>query len=245
MGYNTHMDSARLGDYTVYFENSEEYHRIKREVWGANTYYVELDDYPTINQDNLTILDLGANIGLTTLYYKKLYPSSKIVAVEPLPINFQLLEKNMFENQVERVTLENFAISSREGSEEMFLDSSDDKWYSTAGFNPGGWSGDQESERIVVETKPLSYYLETYSPQLVKMDIEGAEERAILSAKDSLSKASIYLIEFHPIEGQGMDEIVKTFEEVGFRISVSKGGRNVPWHKAKGLSLITAVKNKV
>jgi len=41
------------------------------------------------------ILDCGANIGLSSLYFAKNWPSAHVVAVEPDPSNFELLRRNV------------------------------------------------------------------------------------------------------------------------------------------------------
>jgi len=230
----SYMQSARLGEYTVYFNNSEEYHRIKREVWGANCYYVELE------KESPKIMDAGAHIGITSLYFKKLWPKAKILALEPLLANYQLLEKNVFVNQLD-IEIENVALAHQEGAARFYYDKSDSAWYSTAGFNPGAWNGDQESEETQVLTKPLSHYLgEEWD--LIKIDIEGAEDNVIFEARKYLTKCPQYLIEFHPIEHHGMERIIDVFEELGYMVQVSKNGKIVPWRKAKGMSLIHAQK---
>lgn len=46
--------------------------------------------------DNVkTIVDLGANIGLSALYFKQQYPNARVIAVEPEKKNFDLLVKNV------------------------------------------------------------------------------------------------------------------------------------------------------
>src|SRR5260370_8543611 len=42
-----------------------------------------------------TIIDLGANIGLVSLYLANAYPSARIVAVEPNRENFELMNTNL------------------------------------------------------------------------------------------------------------------------------------------------------
>ena len=52
-------------------------------------------DYVAKNLPNSpTILDAGANMGVTTKYYKKKYPNAHIIAIEPNPKTFKILEKN-------------------------------------------------------------------------------------------------------------------------------------------------------
>jgi FkbM family methyltransferase len=228
------MQSAKLGTYTVYFENSEEYHHLKREVWGANTYYIELD------LDEPTIIDVGAYIGLTTLYYKKIYPGSHIVAIEPFYESAEILRKNIYENQLENIDVLEKAIAGKEGEQKFYFDSSPEKWLSTAGFHEGAWTGDQTSSSTTVETISLQSLLETYKPDLVKLDIEGAEEKVLLAAKDVVTTCANYLIEFHPIEGRGMEHIIKLFEDNGFTVTVTKDGSIMQWQKIRGLCIIEA-----
>ena len=41
-----------------------------------------------------TILDIGGNVGMTTIYYSHLFPGAKIHVFEPVPENFELLQRN-------------------------------------------------------------------------------------------------------------------------------------------------------
>lgn len=47
------------------------------------------------NLNARTIIDAGANIGLSSLYFKKRFPSSKIISIEPNEENFQILQMNI------------------------------------------------------------------------------------------------------------------------------------------------------
>jgi len=234
------MKKYKLGNYTIYCENSAEYHRIKREVWGEDCYYTEFAT------DKPVIIDAGAHIGVTTLYYKRLYPEARIVALEPQPETVIILNKNIWENQLEGVEVEQIALSNKEGEETFYFDRTKDKWYSTAGFTKGAWNEEQESEQIMVKTRRLSEYLEKYQPDLVKLDIEGAEGKVLREAQDKLRLCPHYLVEFHPVEGNSLEKIVNRFEERGYKVEVSKGGKVMPWHKARGMLMIEAIgKRKV
>src|SRR5580700_93674 len=48
-----------------------------------------------------TILDLGANIGFSAIYFARRYPGSRIACVEPVPDNVRLLTRNLKDNAVE------------------------------------------------------------------------------------------------------------------------------------------------
>lgn len=68
----------------------------------ANNEYSPITDLIQLykTQDGIkTIIDAGANIGLTSLYFKKYYPQARIVAVEPEVNNHLQLLKNIHLNK--------------------------------------------------------------------------------------------------------------------------------------------------
>jgi FkbM family methyltransferase len=79
-----------------------------------HTYYFETDNPLPF------IIDAGAQIGMSTLYFKKQYPGAEIVAIEPNTINFKLLEENIWENQLDNVTTIQAALTGY-GSETSFI----------------------------------------------------------------------------------------------------------------------------
>lgn len=59
------------------------------EIFVLEDYRLKLDFTPTL------IIDGGANIGLTTIFYKNKFPDAQIIAIEPDKSNFELLQKNV------------------------------------------------------------------------------------------------------------------------------------------------------
>jgi len=64
------------------------------------------------------IIDCGANIGLSVLYFKRLFPDSEIVAFEPDEKIFKILERNT--NSLENVTIVKKAVWTEETTLEFF-----------------------------------------------------------------------------------------------------------------------------
>lgn len=58
------------------------------QVFLAKSYDVSIEIEPKV------IIDCGANIGLSTIYFKNRFPDAKIIAIEPEISNFELLKKN-------------------------------------------------------------------------------------------------------------------------------------------------------
>ncbi|MFC1549923.1 FkbM family methyltransferase [Candidatus Neomarinimicrobiota bacterium] len=59
-----------------------------KRVFKKHTYRCKINDYPRL------IIDAGANIGLTSIYFANHYPEAKIIALEPEESNFNLLKIN-------------------------------------------------------------------------------------------------------------------------------------------------------
>ena len=53
---------------------------------------------PRSEKNDPIIIDCGANIGVSVVYFKKLFPKSKIIAFEPDPFLFKYLKKNIEKN---------------------------------------------------------------------------------------------------------------------------------------------------
>jgi FkbM family methyltransferase len=188
------MPTAKLGTYSVTFDNSEEYHRLKNEIFTHHQYYFETENPQPV------IIDAGAHIGLATLYFKKNYPGAVITAIEPQLANFKLLEKNIWDNDLSNVETHQVALSDKMGTAKFFQDVSDDKWYSTASFTPRAWNGQQSSQEVTVPTQPLSDFI-TGPIDLLKMDIEGAEVHVLHAAVNKLHLVKYMMVEYHPTPG--------------------------------------------
>ena len=222
------MQSSRVGDYTIYYDNPEEFRIIKREVFTNHIYYIELE------KEDPAIIDLGAYIGDTVLYFKKLYPKSTITAVEPLPENIKLLKKNMEENQLENVRIVEAAVSNSQSEIDFYMDSNENGWYTLAGIKDGGWGKQQKSRKITVACVTLDDLIES-EVDLLKIDVEGAEEQ-VLSSSRKLRQVKNIILEYHPVNGNSEEEVVKILKNSGFVIEI----QDDPEGWGDGLKLIRA-----
>lgn len=220
MNENHKLESAKIKNFTVFYHNSEEYHHLKREVFSHNEYYFETDNPAPV------IIDAGAHIGLTTLYFKSLYPAAKITAIEPNPQLFEILEKNIWENQLEDVTLIQGALGAEHGTTELFVDSTKNEWWSTGSFIKGAWTKQQVSEPVEVETWPLSEFI-TQPIDLLKMDIEGAEQAVLEGSQEALGLVNQIVMEYHSVKTQNLFYLSEMLIQEGFRLSYSQDGKTL------------------
>jgi len=136
-----------------------------------------------LNKDK-DFLDIGAWIGPNTLYAAKL--SRKVIAVEPDPVAFSFLKKNVEANEFKNVTLLEKAFSS---SEQLSIDPSvelgDSMTRVLDSVNPG---------REIVDGVDMEELLSLGDYSLIKIDIEGYESIAIPSFEESLINAKIPML---------------------------------------------------
>ncbi|MFH1244249.1 MAG: FkbM family methyltransferase [bacterium] len=224
------MQSSKVGKYEIWYENSEEFYELKKEIFGENIYYLEID------KADPTIVDLGAHIGMTTLYYKRLFPEAKVWAYEPQPNNFSLLKKNIEENQVNNVELIQAAVAPKTGLLRLNDPVGDNAWKSGMGIIPKGWKGIQTTREAQVTAVAISEVL-NQRIDILKMDIEGMEYEVVRAAGIALRNAQHILIEVHPRAGHRLEEIEKILLQQGFRIGIHNDRSNL----GKGLVQIHAV----
>ncbi len=247
VSYGQHMpfSTARLGPFTVSFDNSEEYHRLKGEIFTQDCYYFETESVTPV------IIDAGAHIGLATLYFKKLYPHARIIAIEPNPDTGPIFEENIWQNGLEDVTLIQAAMTgSSGGSINLFRDRTSERWWSTASMHKGAWTGDQKSEFLTVPTISLEDVFARLATILgvsvmdlhvdaLKMDIEGAEQVTLAAGRHLLPQIDHLFIEFHPVGGQELVTLLEWLDPF-FTVNLTHDDRPVTLDKARGLIMIEA-----
>ena len=143
------------------------------------------------------ILTLGANIGLGVICLRDEFPDADLVAVEADPRNFELLARNLEQNQVKAQLIA--AAASAKGGELLPLRLFDNTTCSTLiaddGFHPG-------HEAVVnIPTLSMTQILASVgwdSVDLLKIDIEGAEDELLSVDNQWLKGVGVLMMEIHP-----------------------------------------------
>jgi FkbM family methyltransferase len=229
------MDT-KLGKYSITFSNEEEYHLIKNDVFTNNSYYFQTE------KDDPYIVDVGAHIGISILYFKKHYPNCKITAFEPNPTNFQMLEENIFQNCITNVELINSAIWVEEGEKDLHIDSSELDRFSVSSFTPKAWNSSVDTNRIRVNTERLAKYL-NQNIDLLKIDVEGAEQKILKDIKNSLQNVKNIIIEFHPTGDQDIKKVLEMLNTSGFDTEIFLDGKLQKKLVRDRLVIIRAIRN--
>lgn len=126
------------------------------------------------------ILDIGANVGISSIYFANRFPQASIYAIEPMPENFEVLKRNA---EGRRITPINVGLDAQDGQRDLIL--------SPAESNFGGLSFYQrgaapDARRVTVTTRNPANLLRKLgikNVDMIKIDTEGAEY-PILTAFD-------------------------------------------------------------
>ena len=208
----------------ISYRNFQEAAIIFRDIFIYKDYFFRSGNKSPV------IIDGGAHIGLSVIYFKRLYPNSKIVAFEPDPVNFELLSINVKQNKLKGVKLVNSALSDKEGNLNFYT-SADGKspWTWGASLEIKKWPGETSKKFFKVKAEKLSPYI-TGEVNLIKLDIEGSETKVIKEIIKKLRNVKNVILEFHGLRSQkdnNLDTIITLLEREGFACSFKQYGWKV------------------
>lgn len=169
------------------------------------------------------IVDLGANIGMTSLFFAQ-KTQATIYAVEPDPDNFEQLTHNLADEiSASRLVPVQAAIAAED--KPLFLHKNQKSYNSTV-------SGTTESDIVVRGMTIKTLFREMYLEQvdLLKIDIEGGEEDLFSVELDWLEMVNNIVMECHSekIRQFATDQLTNN----GFVVSTGNNGSsyaNILW----------------
>jgi FkbM family methyltransferase len=162
-------------------------------IFYGKEYEFSVKEYPKI------IVDAGANIGLSTIYFANKYPDAKIIAIEPEENNYKFLVKNT----------ENYANVVR--IKAALWDKIDEIDLVNTGLGNWGFmvssnnNYNQLKTRIkqnlhLTKTITIGKIISDYSIEkidILKMDIEGAEKEVFSNAAEWIGNVKAIIVELH------------------------------------------------
>jgi FkbM family methyltransferase len=199
-----HPVAIRLG--------STDYYVLKEIFWHGD--YEATASWPTSTFS--TVIDLGANVGFSILYWRTIASHAVIKGVEPDAENFALCRLN--NQQDEKVCLFQAFVGEKDGRAR--IERTGGEW----GFRK------QTSEKGEINVLSISSLL-NYSPvfssvDLLKCDIEGGEEELFQNCEDWISKINYLVVETHPPYSD--QRLLSDIERSGGVFHVDKIQKNGP-----------------
>lgn len=129
---------------------------------------------PVISKARAPIIDIGAHVGMFSVYCAVLNPKMEIFAYEPDDRNFAAMKENLKLNNVRNVKMKNVAIGGTSGERTLFLSRDSHNHSILSAEAAGDFSGEEKIVNVVTLERILEQN-RLAKVSLVKMDCEGAE----------------------------------------------------------------------
>lgn len=163
------------------------------------------------------IIDCGSNIGLSVLYFLKLYPESRITAFEPDARNFDVLQKNLGRYEAKEIDLRQKAVWVHNGH---------------ITFDERGGEGSKIAESGGLEVRCTRLADLLHEPvDFLKIDIEGAEYEVIKDCAPLLHNVKHLFLEYHGQISRSTEltEMLDILREKGFDYYIREAADNVAY----------------
>lgn len=172
----------------IYLEINPSYDSgVEQALYWYGTYENGVLDFLQKNLNaNDTFIDVGANIGLMSIYVSKLPQKVTTHAFEANPNTFEILKRNVQLNDSEEIVLHEIALGEKEGEGIIYEDQAQ---------NRGGASlilDEQNTTNFKVAIKPLDSF--QLNPKIIKIDVEGYELFVLKGAVETIKKYQPILI---------------------------------------------------
>jgi FkbM family methyltransferase len=176
-----------------------------REIFIDKIYQFET------SSEQPVILDMGANIGLSVIFLKQLYPNARITAYEADKNIFQILSENLDNNGFEDVERHNSAVWKRNCVISFKADNAD-----------GGHISDDDSGTSVNAVDFSDILNARDRVDFLKMDIEGAENELFDKIVENLHKIDNFFLEYHAFKNQPqrLGQFLSILEAKNFRYNI-------------------------
>jgi FkbM family methyltransferase len=171
-----------------------------------------------------TIFDIGANAGQSAVAFKALFPDANIYSFEPIPNCFEILKKRT--EKMQNVHAFNIGLGDCTGEFEFELNdfSASSSFLPLAEAHKNLYNYATKTQPITVKVDKLDNFIERIEikpPIMMKIDVQGFEDRVIIGGESLIKQSSILIIEtsFKTLYlGQPLfEDIYQILHEWGFK----------------------------
>lgn len=160
----------------------------------ALTHVWLIEEYKKENfeiKSNDIVIDIGAHIGLFTIYASQFCEKGKIFSFEPVEENYRLLEENVITNNLEQVKIFNLAVSNSTEPIKLFINN-DESGHSMYSKSSNSLLVNSISLQRIFDDNQIEYC------NFLKLDCEGAEYEIIKNLPSKyFEKINKMVIEYH------------------------------------------------
>jgi FkbM family methyltransferase len=208
--------------------------RILTQIAAQSYEVFELSLFRESLTAGMVVVDVGANVGYYTLIAARIVGSrGHVFAFEPDPRTLAALRTNVAVNGFRNVTTIDKAALDVDRSCELYLDSSANRssLYQSASL-------EHVTRREQVEATTVDNVLGELRPDVVKIDVEGAEPAVLRGMRGSLKTETVVFLEFAPpvltSAGTDPDEFREDLLRQFASVEMIAGGRLLPFTTVPG-----------
>ena len=200
--------------------------------WRVDTYFSKepetlewIDSFQ--EKDNLIFWDIGANIGLYSIYNSLKHPKSTTIAFEPSSSNLRVLTRNISINNLEKnIKVVSIPLTNKEN---IFQEMKEGQFIEGGALNSFGERFDFEGKEFIPNMKynllgtTINYFLENSIldiPDYIKIDVDGIEH-LILEGGDKFlndKKVKSLSIEINENFKEQYDKVLNLMNKYEFKL---------------------------
>jgi FkbM family methyltransferase len=204
--------------------------------WRVDTYFSKepetlewIDSFK--EKENLIFWDIGANIGLYSIYNSLKHPKSSTIAFEPSSSNLRVLTRNISINNLEKnIKVVTTPLTNKKN---IFQEMKESQFVEGGALNSFGEKFDFEGKEFKPTMKynllgtTMNYFIENSIldiPDYIKIDVDGIEH-LILEGGDKFlnnEKVKSLSIEINENFKEQYDEVLNLMDKFNFKIVLKK-----------------------
>lgn len=193
----------------IYFNDWNNSHipEILQEIYIYGIYIPYL-----LGKKDLTIVDVGANIGLASYYFSNF---GKVYAIEPSKQHIECMEMMIKQNGIKNIEVCPFAISNENGKKSLYHVGNNTA-YSLVHFMPKEQAKSEEVE--VMTLKKFMELKKITKIDFLKLDVEGEEGKIVASPEFKELSPKIQLIagEWHTWGTMSKNAFASAFRDLNY-----------------------------
>jgi FkbM family methyltransferase len=189
----------------------------------------------TLSVKNKSVYDVGAHVGITTLFFAKAVgEGGRVIAFEPNPENYGILQENLRLNSSRNVRIFQIGLGNRTRTESLVA------LRSASGMG----TIDHEIQSVIIREPHIIFNVKICSldqcvrefrippPDFVKIDVEGAEYEVLQGMENTITKNKPpLLIEIHDLSseqpGDKTKRIIAFLAGYGYRFKHIEEGKSL------------------
>lgn len=178
-----------------------------------------------------TVLDIGANIGVMSVYLKRTNPSWNVIAIEPIPIHVNVMRRVFNKFSLTQIQIIETAVGDLDGKIQMQLPIQDGVVKHGLAHIKGHQASDENGQAYEVTIQRIDALITSQSiSQIIgiKIDVENYELEVLKGAIQTIKKYQpILMIEMW--NDAKKSACIQIMHDIGYEIKVLERGKLIPY----------------